>query len=166
MLETRDLYDLDKNLTGEIVSKGDAYPSDRKILVVLLFIENSNNKFLIQKRCDSDKWAFTCGHPKSGENSLEGIITETKEELGIDISEENIKLINCASDELVFVDMYYLNMDLNLAELSIQKEELSEVKYVSLEEIYELILKNEFFIKHIDKYHMLLEYKGIKLLKT
>lgn len=165
MLEKRDLYDLDKKLTGEVITKGDKYPKNRKILVVMLFIENSKGQLLIQKRCDN-KWAFTCGHPKSLESSVEGVIAEVKEELGIDISKKDIKLITTDFDDYVFVDMYYSKLDLDLEKLDIQKEELSEVKYVSLEEIKSLIQKNSFFEKHIDKYEMLLEYKGIKLLKT
>ena len=106
MQEKRDLYDLNKKLTGEVILKGDIYPKNRKILVVMVFIENDEGKFLIQKRCDNNKWAFTCGHPKSGENSLEGIIVEVKEELGIDISKNDIKLIKFDSDLYVFVDIF------------------------------------------------------------
>jgi len=161
VVEKRDLYDLNRNLTGEVINKGQRYSIDRKILVVLLWIENSKGEILIQKRCENNKWAATCGHPKSGESSIEGIITEVKEELGIDISNEDIKLINSNYDELVFVDVYYLKKDLDIDKLNIQKEELKDVKWVSLDKIKKLIEQNNFFEKHIDKYQMLLEYKTL-----
>ena len=49
-MEKRDLYDADRNLTGETIFKGEKIPENKYILVVLSFIENSDGKFLIQKR--------------------------------------------------------------------------------------------------------------------
>ena len=40
-MEVRDLYDLNRNLTGETILKGEKYPKNRKILVVAIWIENS-----------------------------------------------------------------------------------------------------------------------------
>ena len=49
-MEKRDLYDINRNLTGETIYKGQTIPEGKYILVVLSFIENSEGKFLIQKR--------------------------------------------------------------------------------------------------------------------
>ena len=49
-IEKRDLYDIDKQLTGEAIYKGDTIPNNKYILVVLSFIQNSRGQFLIQKR--------------------------------------------------------------------------------------------------------------------
>ena len=46
-MEKRDLYDINKNLTGETIYKGEQIPKDRYILVVLIFIQNSKGEFLI-----------------------------------------------------------------------------------------------------------------------
>ena len=75
--------------------------------------------------------------------------------------DEDIKLIDSNYDELVFVDVYYLKKDLDIDKLNIQKEELKDVKWVSLDKIKKLIEQNNFFEKHIDKYQMLLEYKTL-----
>ena len=70
-MEKRDLYDKERNLTGETIFKGEEIPEGRYIVVVLVYIQNSDGKFLIQKRSDkkNGKYAATGGHPKSGENS-------------------------------------------------------------------------------------------------
>ena len=49
----------------------------------MVFIQNSEGKFLIQKRSKikNGKYATTDGHPKSGEDSIQGIISEVKEEI-------------------------------------------------------------------------------------
>lgn len=46
-----------------------------------MFIQNSAGKFLIQKRSEekNGKFATMGGHPKSGESSIEGILTEVEE---------------------------------------------------------------------------------------
>ena len=81
-MEQRDLYDINRRLTGQTIFKGDSIPENNYIIVVLVFIQNSEGKFLIQKRSKikNGKYATTGGHPKSGENSIQGIISEVKEE--------------------------------------------------------------------------------------
>lgn len=49
-MEKRDLYDSNRNLTGETIYKGEQTPDGKFIVVVLIFIQNSEGKFLIQKR--------------------------------------------------------------------------------------------------------------------
>ena len=49
-MERRDLYDENRNLTGETILKGEEIPKGRYIVVVLVFIQNSKGEFLIQKR--------------------------------------------------------------------------------------------------------------------
>lgn len=49
-MERRDLYDKNRNLTGETILKGETIPDERYIVVVLVFIQNSEGKFLIQSR--------------------------------------------------------------------------------------------------------------------
>lgn len=56
-------------------------------IVVFVFIQNSEGKFLIQKRSKikNGKYATTGGHPKSGEDSIQGIISEVKEKIGLEL---------------------------------------------------------------------------------
>ena len=91
-MELRDLYDANGKLTNLTYKKGDKIPEGYYPMVVMIAIENNNNEFLMQKRVKEKggDWGVTGGHPKSGETPYEGIITEVKEELGIDISGEKI----------------------------------------------------------------------------
>ena len=93
-MEKRDLYDINRSLTGKTICKGEPIPKNNYIVVVLVFIQNSDGKFLIQKRSKikNGKYATTGGHPKSGENSIQGIISEVKEEIGLDINSKDLKL--------------------------------------------------------------------------
>ena len=143
MREKRDLYDINGNKTDLTYLKGDKVPDGYYPMVVMIVIQNSEGKFLMQKRVEEKggDYGVTGGHPKSGETPYEGIITEVKEELGIDISNNEIIEFDSGCDLKDCYKMYYTKMDLDLSKLNIQKEELSEVKWFSLEELQDMVDK-------------------------
>lgn len=149
-MELRDLYDENKKLTGEKIYKGQDVPKGRYYITVVVFIQNSKNEFLLQKRVKKKdgKWATTGGHPVSGETSKQGIITEIKEEIGIDIPEENIQLFKTIKTEDDFVDIYYLKEDIDINKIKIQKEEVSDVKWATINDIEKMIKEGEFSESH------------------
>lgn len=149
-MELRDLYDENKNLTGETIYKGQNVPKGRYYITVVIFIQNNKNEFLLQKRVkDKDgKWATTGGHPVSGETSKQGIITEIKEELGINVVEENVELFKTIKTEDDFVDIYYLKEDIDINEIKIQKEEVEDAKWATIEEIQKMIQQKIFSESH------------------
>lgn len=149
-MEKRDLYDGNRHLLGKTIFAHEQNPLGTYILVVLIFIENLDGKLLIQKRSEKKGglWAITGGHPKAGETSLEGIITEVKEELSLDISKENIKLLETRKEKDRIADIYYVKMNINIDEIICQEEELSDVKLVSKSEIENMIKENNFHKIH------------------
>lgn len=155
-MEKRDLYDINGNKTDLTYFKGDKIPSGYYPMVVMIAIQNSEGKFLMQKRVEEKggDYGVTGGHPKSGETPYEGIITEVKEELGIDISNNEIIEFDSGCDLKDCYKMYYTKLDLDLSKLNIQKEELSEVRWFSLEELQDMVNNNilnqdqiDFFLK-------------------
>ncbi len=162
-IEKRDLYDKNRNLTGETIYKGEEIPEGKYINVVLVFIQNSEGKFLIQKRSErkNGKYATTGGHPKSGETSLQGIITEIKEEIGVDVNPQDLVLYygGRSDSEKVFWDDYYIKMDIpNIEELKLQEEEVTSVHWFSAEEINELMKEDKFFMNHYEEFEFLLDW--------
>lgn len=157
-MEKRDLYDQNKKLTGLTIFKDEEIKEGYYILMVVAFIQNSEGKFLIQKRSESKggEWAFTGGHPKAGESSLEGIKTEVREELGIEI--DNPILFKEASGKNTFCDLYYIKQDVDLNEVAVQEEEVSEVKFASIEEIDNLFDNGLFKKGHYMMFKDCLEY--------
>lgn len=115
-----------------------------------------NNKILFQKRKD-DKESFpSCydaactGHVDAGETYLQAAIREVKEEIGLEIDEKNLlpvcKKHFCVdenfngkkfiSNELTQI---YLLKDCDFSNLSFQEEEISELKWFSVEELKKII---------------------------
>lgn len=157
-METRDLYDINRNLIGKTIKKDDKIPDNTYIMMVVIFIQNNNNEFLIQKRSldKGGKWATTGGHPKSGESSLQGIITEVKEELGIKIN--NPILFKQANGKNTICDLYYIKDDIDIAKITIQKEEVENIKWASIDEINNLMNNGEFNKGHYIMFKDCLEF--------
>lgn len=157
-MEYRDLYNDKRELTGERILKNDTIPDNRYIMMVVIFIENNNHEFLIQKRSSNKggKWATTGGHPKSGESSLEGIVAEVREELGITINSPT--LFKKAEGKNTFCDLYYLKKEVDLSELTIQEEEVENVKWASIDEIRKLMENDSFNKGHFMMFQDCLEF--------
>lgn len=159
-MEKRDLYDENKCLTNETIFKGEEVPKGRYYITVVVWIENSKNQFLIQRTVPEKyhMWSTTGGHPKSGESSLDGIVQEIKEELGLDVQREKLQLFKTIKTEDDFVDLYYLKEDFDLKDIIMQEDEVEEVMWASREEINQLIKRGIFLPPHIEFYNYCLEY--------
>lgn len=145
MREERDLYNSNLEKTGKTYFKGDEIPTGFYPMVVMIAIENSKGEFLMQRRSvnKGGDWGVTGGHPKAGEKPIEGIVTEVKEELGIDINKDEIIEFNSGWDGKDCYRMYYIKKDININDITIQKEELTEVRYFSMKELEDMVEKNE-----------------------
>lgn len=119
---------------------------------VWIWIINSNNEILVQKRAANkknhpNKWdMLSAGHEVAGETSIQGAIRETFEELGIQTKESDYKFvfeyIQDKSFEIAQVYLFKINLD--ISKLNLQKEEVSEVKWISYEEFKKMFYSNEF----------------------
>ena len=145
MSELRDFYNEKLEKTNKTYYKGDKIPKGYYPMVVMIAIENSKGEFLMQKRVPSKggDWGVTGGHPKAGETPIEGIITEVKEELGLDFSNEEFIQYDSGCDGKDCYKMYFVNKDIDIKDISIQEEELSEVRWFSMEELKEMVNTGE-----------------------
>lgn len=119
---------------------------------VWIWIVNSENKILVQKRAKTKKnhpneWDMpSAGHVITGETSIEGAIRETYEELGVKTIPSDYKFI-C---EYIFdkkyelAQVYLLKLDLNMNDFKLQKEEVAEVKWLTYNEFKDLFYSKEF----------------------
>lgn len=145
MGELRDLYDINSIKTDKTYHKGESIPEGFYPMVVMVVIRNSKGEFLMQKRVESKggDWGVTGGHPKSGETPIEGIITEVKEELGLDFSDENFIEYDFGCDGKDCYKMYYVTKDIDISDIKIQEDELSEVRWFSMDELSKIVESKE-----------------------
>ena len=144
-MELRDLYDINSNKTDKTYYKGDPIPEGYYPMVVMVVIRNSKGEFLMQKRVVSKggDWGVTGGHPKKDETPIEGIITEVKEELGLNFKKEDFILYDSGCDGKDCYKMYFVTKDINLDDITIQEEELTEVKWFTMDELKRMVKTGE-----------------------
>lgn len=163
MTERRDLYDINRKLTGKTVAKGEPTPDGSYIIVVLVFIQNEDGKFLIQRRSrkyKDGKLATTGGHVKAGTTSVEGILEEIEEELGITLRPEDLELYYTDREDStrVFFDDYYARADVDLADLKLQDNEVDEALWMTTDEIMAAVDEGDFLSNHVEEFERLLTW--------
>ena len=154
--EERDLYDANRQRTGRTIKVGDPIPDGYYVRVVMVFIQNSSGHFLIQKRAKARNgmYATTGGHPKAGQTSLQGMVSEIKEELGIDVKPVELKLFysGCSDEEQVIFDDYYLKANIPLSKLKLQKSEVQFATWLMRSEVKGLFKRGKMLPNHYEEY--------------
>lgn len=97
-MEKWDLYTKYREKTGKEHIRGEAIPDGFYHLVVHVWIRNSKGEYLISQRSASRPtfplmWECVGGSVVKGESSVEGAIREAKEEVGLDLKEEDGRLL-------------------------------------------------------------------------
>ncbi|MBQ2872617.1 MAG: NUDIX domain-containing protein [Bacilli bacterium] len=163
-MEYLDIYDNNGNVTGKVIQRGDKslkLSDNEHIAVSVIYIENSDGKFLIQKTSQEKggMYSSTGGHVCSGETPLESIKREVLEELGIDISKDKIEELGFILYDMPIRYMFYIRKDIDLSKINIQNEEVDYVEYMSANQIKELINKKLITESHGKIFEKVLKYK-------
>lgn len=160
-MEKRDLYNINKEKTNETIYANEPIPENRYILIQLVLIQNNKGQILIQKRSKQKggKYGLTSGHAKKGETPIQGIITEMKEELGINVAPEELTLIYSERSDInqAFYDLFYLQNDYDISKMKLQKEEVEEVKWITQKEVETLCSNNNFKTSHIEAFEIIMK---------
>ncbi len=118
-------------------------PEGCYISVVGVVIFNSNNELLLQKRSklkrvNPGKWGICGGKVDLGETTIEAGIRETFEEIGVSLNKEDLEFLNMDVNEKLHFTVYYIKKDVDTEKCNLQKEEVEEIKYFTIEEIQNL----------------------------
>lgn len=170
-MELFDIYDFDRNKTGETMERGTPVPKGFYRMVVHVCIFNSDGKMLIQrrqpfKRSWSGMWDLTVGGSSVvGDTSLTAAIRETSEEVGVQLAPDELKRVLTIQTECIFDDVYIVKKDLDETALTLQYEEVEQVKWADIAEIKSIIKKGSFIPYHeslIDLLFFLKDHDGAR----
>ena len=170
MSEFWDIYDINRNKTGRTAERNVYhFKSDEYHIVVTGIIMNSKNEILISKRAEYKKfglmWECNGGSILAGETSLEGIIRELREELGIEFSKkEAIFLKEIRKDKIPpdFKDLWLFRRDIDQKEIIFPDGEAIDSRWVTIEEFIKMY-ENKEIVPTVDfgmeEYNMALQAK-------
>ena len=151
MLEMWDIYDINRKKTGRLAER-DVYEfkEGEFHIVVQAIIMNSKNELLISKRAANKRfslmWEFNGGSVLAGETSLEGIIREVKEELGIEFTKKEaifFKEILGYKISPNLKDMWLFRKDIDIKDITFPDKETIEAKWVNIDEFMKMFENKE-----------------------
>lgn len=150
-MEIRDILDENGNKTGSTVLRNEKHTmkENEYMLAVHIYIRNSKNQWLIQKRAATKEifpniWDITGGAVISGENSITAALREVKEEIGIDLDESTMYRAERLKRKHSLVDIWIAIADFELTECVLQLEEVTDVKWVSSNELIKMVFEAEY----------------------
>jgi len=105
-------------------------------LVAHIWIKNSKGEFLIQHRAEHmdmmpGLWAANGGSVKSGETSAQAAARELHEELGLKTAPEQLQYRERLVRRNSLADIWLLRADVDIRGLTLQSDEVTEVKWVA-----------------------------------
>ena len=130
-----------------------------------VWIINDNDEILIQQRVFNDSkfpgmWGATAGGAKKGETRVDCILRELKEEMGINTNLEDLKFIGSYVRIYDYVEIFVLRSNIKIDELTLQEDEVQDVKWVSISEFENMINNGEgissafnIFKEYYEKYY-------------
>lgn len=167
--EIWDLYNENRELLRKDHIRGEQLPIDGYHLVVHVWIRNSKGEYLISQRSANRPtnplmWECVDGSVVKGEDSLQGVLREVKEEVEIDLLPEkgqvvlsDIKKIEFGKVVNKIVDVWLFDYDGEVDLGNATTDEVAQVAWMNREQIKELFDANmfvetlEYFFTEVDK---------------
>lgn len=173
-MEYFDVIDSHGDFTNEIASRKECHEKGlwHKAIVVQI-ISTDNKRVLLQKRSANKRmwpnlWDVASGgHVLTGELGYQAGIREAKEELGVDLKRDELEFIGATTSENIQKDIinrhyneyYIVHKDIDLNDITIQEDEVQEVKWFNVEELKKRVDNNfEGLTDKVELWHYLIKY--------
>lgn len=149
-MEIWDIYDKYRKKTEKTHVKGTKTGEGEYHIAVRVWIVNSQGELLIQRRqFDNITWpgmweAAASGSAITGDNSPDTAIKETMEEIGLDIEEDILEPIFTVKFKNGFDDNYLIRRDVDIEDLTLENDEVVDVKWATMDEIMHMVSSEHF----------------------
>lgn len=150
-----DIYNENKEKTGKTkIRHIDTLEEAEYLIGVQATIINSKKEILISQRSEKKEkaplmWECNGGAVIAGETSLQGILREVQEELGIIFQETEAIFLKTVKKEHKFKDIYLFIKDINISDITFQDGEAIAAKWVTMEEFMKMYKNNE-IVQNVD----------------
>ena len=149
-MELVDLYDENRVPLGRVAERHAKKAPGEYRMVVHVCIFNGLGQMLIQQRSPEktiwpELWDVSIGGGvDAGETSRQGAVREVGEELGYDLDLIGLRPAVTVNFEGGFDDFFVVTRDLDLGDLRLEKEEVSDVRWATLEETLAMLENGQF----------------------
>ncbi len=154
-MEIVEQFTLEGSPTGKPISRNEAHREGTPHQTAHVWIINSQKEILLQKRAACKEshpnlWdVSSAGHIPFGESVVDSAIRECEEEIGIVAHPEELQAIGRVYQEYFneknhffdreWVELFLLRRDLPATDFTVQIEEVSEVRWFSLETFFQMV---------------------------
>lgn len=145
-MEQFDVLDRAGRPTGLTANKGTILPDEHYYLGIHAYILNSRNSFLVQQRAFDKEflpggWDVHLGHVIAGESSVDCAIREIREEIGLDVLPDELRLVARVLWDGYhhMIDIYFVNIEYSIQTLILQESEVIGAKEVSINEMLDMV---------------------------
>ena len=165
-MELVDLYDENRVPLGRVAERHAKKAPGEYRMVVHVCIFNGLGQMLIQQRSPEktiwpELWDVSIGGGvDAGETSRQGAVREVGEELGYDLDLIGLRPAVTVNFEGGFDDFFVVTRDLDLGDLRLQKEEVSDVRWATLEETLAMLENGQFIPYPPSSPRLLFEARG------
>lgn len=147
-METIDLYNKEKPKLNKTFKRGkDKLNKDEYYLLEQIWIINKNKEILLTQRNKNKSygglWEPTTGHVKTKEKDIKGALRKLKEELNITVKKQELTYIKHIIIDSKIIDIWLLNKDIKLEKITKKQDEVTNIKYVSIQKFKEMQNNNE-----------------------
>ena len=149
--ELADLFTSDGYPAGRTMERGGEKAPGLYTLGMHTYIYDGRGRFLLQKRSEGKRfrpgqWEIHMGHALSGETSFDCARRELREELGVSLAPEAfVKLFRWVeTDSRMLTDVYFVRAELDESSLTLQKEEVIGVQWVSKGEMLRFVQEMDY----------------------
>ena len=154
--ELIDIYDQNGQPTGETIQREGAFLKEGQYMrYVLALIADQTGRYLITQRALDKHWApgaweVPGGGVVAGETSAQAVVREVREEVGLDVSHEDLTpLWSYTNEDLprgdnYLVDIYRFDLDFSIEDVHLQRSEAIDVRLATWDEMEALADGNQF----------------------
>lgn len=136
------MYDPNGAFTGKVVDKDTRLGPDEYFLHAHMALCSADSRFLLQTRSRKKKyfpgvWDITGGGVQAGETARQAAARETKEELGLNVPDAQMRLgwkFSTHEPYRSHVEVWGAKFDIDLNSLTLDKEEVDEVRFAPMDE--------------------------------
>lgn len=148
-MEHWDLFDRNGTPLGRTIQRGDRLHVGEYHKVVHIWVVNSVDRVLIQRRSKHrmlmpNVWAVTSGSVIAGEDSLTAARRELSEELGIHLPETEFELLGRLVRRSSLCDVWLVRRDIAVPDMCLQHEEVSQARWVTVNQLTEMLRCRQF----------------------